>query len=95
MFPKAQHLNAGEVDAKLGPLIKALYSGDPTALRAANKLLASFKDWVDGSLNYQHEPSSEEPAQPPSDLAILAISQGTSFLRWLIVLDLASQPAAS
>jgi hypothetical protein len=95
MFPTAHQLNANEVEAKLGPLIKGLYSSDPTALRAATKLLASFKDWVDGSHNYRHEPGSEEPAQPPTELAIIAISQGASFLRWLIVLDQVAQPATS
>ncbi|MFX5689069.1 hypothetical protein ABTD94_21875, partial [Acinetobacter baumannii] len=63
---------------------------DATAMRAANKQLASFRDWIDSSHNYRHEQGSEEPVQPPIDLAILAISNGTAFLRWLIHLDQAN-----
>jgi hypothetical protein len=92
MFPSATQLNAGAVDTNLSGLIQKLYGSDSVALRAASKLLASFKDWVDASHNYRHEPGSEEPVQPPIDLAILAISAGTAFLRWLIVLDQASSP---
>jgi hypothetical protein len=87
MFSSANQLNAGAVETNLAPVVQRLYSADPVALRAASKQLASFKDWVDASHNYRHEPGSEDPVQPPIDLAVLAISNGTSFLRWLIVLD--------
>jgi hypothetical protein len=92
MFPSATQLNAGAVETNLSGLLRKLYSSDPVALRAANKQLASFKDWVDASHNYRHEPGSEEPVQPPIDLAVLAISTGTAFLRWLIFLDQSSLP---
>jgi hypothetical protein len=92
MFPSATQLNAGAVETNLSGLLRKLYSSDPVALRAANKLLASFKDWVDASHNYRHEPGSEEPVQPPIDMAVLAISAGTAFLRWLIFLDQSSLP---
>jgi hypothetical protein len=87
MFSSATQLNAGAVETNLAPVVQKLYGSDAVALRAANKQLASFKDWVDASHNYRHEPGSEEPVQPPIDLAVLAISNGTSFLRWLIALD--------
>jgi hypothetical protein len=87
MFPSAPQLNAGAIETHLTALIQRIHAGDAVALRAANKQTASFKDWVDSSHNYRHEQGSEEQAQPPVDLAILAISNGTSFLRWLISLD--------
>ena len=90
MFRSATQLNTSAAEANLAPLIQKLYERDPVALRAASKQLASFKDWVDASHNYRHEPGSEEPVQPPIDLAILAISNGTAFLRWLITLDQAN-----
>ncbi|MGO4509005.1 hypothetical protein AB4Z51_18500 [Bradyrhizobium sp. 2TAF36] len=92
MFPSATQLNAGAVETLLAPVVQRQYANDPVALRAATKQLASLKDWVDASHNYRHEPGSEEPVQPPIDLAVLAISNGTSFLRWLIVLDQMSSP---
>ena len=90
MFRSASQLNASAIDAYLPAVIQKLYGPNPVALRAATKQLASFKDWVDASHNYRHEPGSEDPVQPPIDLAILAISNGTSFLRWLISLDQAN-----
>jgi hypothetical protein len=90
MFPSAPQLNAAAVDTHLGPAIQKNYAGEPVALRAANKQLASFKDWVDASHNYRHEQGSEDPVQPPLDLAVLAVSNGASYLRWLIALDQAS-----
>jgi hypothetical protein len=87
MFPSAPQLNAGAVDTHLTGVVQKLYHGDAVALRAANKMQAAFKDWVDGSHNYRHETGSEEPVQPPIDLAVLAISNGTAYLRWLIAID--------
>jgi hypothetical protein len=90
MFPSAPQLNAGAAETYLAPLIQKLYDTSPVAFRATTKQLASFKDWVDSSHNYRHEQGSEEPVQPPIDLAILAISNGTAFLRWLVSLDQAN-----
>jgi hypothetical protein len=87
MFSSAHQLNSSAVETNLTPLVQKLYGADIVAVRAAIKQIASLKDWVDASHNYRHEPGSEEPIQPPIDLAILAISNGTSFLRWLIGLD--------
>lgn len=87
MFPRAPQLNAGEIDANLAVLLQKTYTADPVALRAATKQLAAFKDWIDSSHFYRHEQGSEEPVQPPLDLAVLAISSGAAFLRWLIALD--------
>ncbi|KRP86719.1 hypothetical protein AOQ73_34230 [Bradyrhizobium pachyrhizi] len=87
MFPSAPQLNAGAAETYLSSIIQQTYVNDAVAMRAANKQLASFRDWIDSSHNYRHEQGSEEPVQPPIDLAVLAISNGTAFLRWLIYLD--------
>lgn len=92
MFSSAPQLNTGAVETHLVPLVQKLYGSDAVALRASSKQVASFKDWVDASHNYRHEQGSEEPVQPPIDLAVLAISNGTSFLRWLIALDQMTGP---
>jgi hypothetical protein len=94
MFPKAPQLHAATIDAHLVAFVQRIYSGDAVALRAAKLQAASFKDWVDASHNYRHEQGSVEPAQPPADLAVLAISNGAAFLRWLIALDQTSSPSA-
>jgi hypothetical protein len=37
------------------------------ALRAANKTINAFANWVDACHNYRHEEGDEEPSQPPLD----------------------------
>jgi hypothetical protein len=45
---------------------------------------------TDQARNCRHQPGAVvDPAQPPADMAILAISQGAAFLRWLAGLDAA------
>ena len=68
-----------------------IYGANPTALRAAGKVINAFGDWVDACHNYRHEEGVEEPSQPPIDLAVSLISMGSSQLRWLISLDQASK----
>jgi hypothetical protein len=87
MFPASPRLTANEIETRLAPVVRNRYADDATALRAAERLLASFKDWVDASHNYRHEPGSEEPIEPPLEVAILAISNGAAFIRWLLELD--------
>ena len=87
----APRLTAEYIRQRLQPIVRRTYEADATALRAALKLLESFAGWVEASHNYRHEPGAEEPAQPPADVAIVAISAGASFLRWLVGLDEAEQ----
>jgi hypothetical protein len=87
MFPSVPRLTATTANAQLAPMLQRLYVADPIAMRAAAGQLAAFRDWVDASHNYRHEQGSEEPIQPPIDLAILSISTGAAYLRWLITID--------
>ena len=87
MFPASPRLTSTEVETRLRPVLRRVYAADATGLRAAQALASSFRDWVDATHNYRHEPGSEEPAEPPLAVAILAISNGAAFLRWLVELD--------
>jgi hypothetical protein len=86
MFPYAR-LSGDEIDRRLRPLVERAYDGDTTAQGAALRMLGGFREWVEASLSYRHEPGAIESAQPPADVAILAISHGASLLRWLAGLD--------
>jgi hypothetical protein len=86
MFPYVR-LTADEIERRLQPLVQGAYEGDATAQQAAQSMLAVFKEWVEASRNYIHQPGNAEPAQPPADVAVLAISCGASLLRWLAGLD--------
>jgi hypothetical protein len=86
MFPYVR-LTAEDIDRRLRPVVQRAYDGDAAAQRAALRMVASFRDWVEASHLYRHQPGAAEPAQPPADVAVLAISVGASLLRWLAGLD--------
>jgi hypothetical protein len=86
MFPYVR-LSADEIERRLRPVVERAYDGDATAQKAAQRMLAGFREWVEASHNYRHQPGAEECAQPPADVTVLAISQGASLLRWLAGLD--------
>lgn len=87
IFSDAHQLSGGEVKKHLGPLIDKLYHDQKPAIHLAHKQLGSLREWIDGAHFYRHEPGTEEPAQPPLDLAIYTISQAGGHLRWLAVID--------
>jgi hypothetical protein len=86
MFPYVR-LSADEVERHLRPVVQRVYEDDATAQRAAQRMVTGLKEWVEASHYYRHQPGAAEPAQPPADVAILAISHGASLLRWLAGLD--------
>jgi hypothetical protein len=86
MFPYVR-LTADEIERCLRPAVQRAYEGDATAQQAAQGMVAGLKEWVEASGNYRHQPGAAEPAQPPADVAVLAISHGASLLRWLAGLD--------
>jgi hypothetical protein len=69
------------------PRVQKLYAADPVATMAGARLAQSFADWVDAAHPYRHGQKSEEPVEPPEELAVLLVSQGASFVRWLVDLD--------
>jgi hypothetical protein len=51
---------------------------------ALSKVYNSMGQWVDACHNYRHAPGTADPLPPPEELAILLISQASSYLRWLL-----------
>jgi len=86
MFPYVR-LTVDEIERCLLPAVQSAYEGDPAAQRAARVMLNSFQRWVEASHIYRHQPGAAAPPEPPTDVAVLAISQGTSLVRWLAGLD--------
>ncbi|MEO1463722.1 MAG: hypothetical protein AAFU82_15700 [Pseudomonadota bacterium] len=80
-------LDARSAGDKIGTSLQSLYDGHPTQQSANAKLLESYKDWINAAHFYRHEEGVEEPSQPSEDLAILMVSQGLSFVRWLAGID--------
>lgn len=82
--PRLDAKSAGE---NVGKTIQSAYVGHPSLQAASTKMIESFKDWINAAHFYRHEEGVEEPNQPSEEAAILMISQGISFVRWLAQLD--------
>jgi hypothetical protein len=87
LMTSAGVLGVSELDKNIRPRIDALFVADIPARTASHRILASFQDWIAACHQYRHEPGTEEPAQPPLSLAIMLVSQGAGFIRWLIQID--------
>jgi hypothetical protein len=85
MYQRAPKLASAGAIGALQPTVQKLYGADATALRAANKSINAFGDWVDACHEYRHEQGVEELSQPP--IAVQLISVGSGFLRWLVNID--------
>lgn len=87
MYPTAHQLSSGEVLKHLKPTVDATYKDQKPAIYVAQKQVASLREWIDAAHFYRHEPGTEEPAQPPIEIAIELVSQGAAWLRWLATMD--------
>lgn len=91
---RADRLVAHLIDDKLKPAVAAL-GWNAEAQLAAEAMVDAFKDWVKACHKYRHQAGNPDPHQPPLDLAILMVTQGTGFVRWLVTIDKAVMAAAA
>ncbi|MFT5343353.1 MAG: hypothetical protein ACI9BH_002572 [Paracoccaceae bacterium] len=87
MYPKVTQLNSGSIMNDFRPEIGASLEGRSTAKRSALKQADSFKSWTDSAHFHRHAPGQPGLEQPLDELAILAVSQGFGFLRWLVTVQ--------
>jgi hypothetical protein len=80
-------LDEGFVNKDLRRIVDRVFDGDEQIKSTANRLLSSFGKWVSAVHPFRHGHDRERPLMLPDDVAVLAISQGASFLRWLADLD--------
>lgn len=85
MFPDVSRLGAAEVTKKLLPVLRERLHG--TECDAAGRLGEAFKEWVNGAHPYRHGQAVEAPDNPSVETAVLSVSLGASFIRWLAELD--------
>lgn len=86
-FPRAPRLARDLLEQNLGPALNARYARTSEAQRSSQQVLKAMGQWVDAAHHYRHGQGSEEPTQPPFELAIQLVSAGTSYVRWLIEFD--------
>lgn len=94
MFSKANRLSEQFIREHSTPAIANL-NYDQEARLASESMCESFGDWTKAAHKYRHETGRPDEHQPPLDLAILLVSQGTAFVRWLVTIDkamIAMQP---
>lgn len=80
-------LDARSASEKIGKQLQMIYADHPTMQRSSAQVLKSFSGWIDAAHHYRHEEGSEEPSQPDAELAIVLLSEGTAFVRWLVGID--------
>ena len=85
MFPHASRLGASEIKKYLRPLVFDPLTGaerDATGL-----MLNALEDWINACHQYRHAQGVEESDPPTEQFALLIVSSGAAFLRWLVALD--------
>lgn len=83
-------LDSRSADEFLSKSVEKFCAGDETQASVARKMIEGFKSWINAAHYYRHEEGVQEPSEPNPDLAIMMISQGIAFLRWLAQIDRAS-----
>ena len=83
-----KNLNSSAVAKYLPNIAKKAYQGEcTTTLAVVNQKIEEFKKWTDSAQPYRHGQATEVIDEPPLSLAVLIISTGASYLRWLAWLD--------
>lgn len=93
MFPAESRLGAAEITKKLKPIIQDRAISAPEK-DAAGRIIEAFKEWTNGAHQYRHAAGGQEPDNPPIEFAVLNVSMGASFARWLAEIDADLQKAA-
>lgn len=81
---KSQNLSKFVIEKILLEKLQLLYSNDETNKQASILIASQFSNWVEACHYYRHGQPTENPMQPSTEIAILLISSGASFIRWLL-----------
>lgn len=81
-------LDSAFVQKNLKPLVQARYQQNDAAAQAAvATLVDGLGSWVNAGHKYRHGHNTQEPISPPLEVAVLFVSQGAGYIRWLVDLD--------
>lgn len=83
----AHRLDKKSASDKIGRQLQSIYDGHQTMQRTSAQILSSFIGWIEAAHHYRHEEGAEEPSQPAEEIAVIMISEGMSFVRWLVAID--------
>ena len=82
-----QNITNGHVRTELAAVVLQGIPQDGKSNVAVNKMLDSFEDWAAACHIYRHAPGEAKTMQPTDAIAILMVSQGYGFVRWLAELS--------
>ncbi|WP_157374203.1 hypothetical protein [Salipiger sp. CCB-MM3] len=82
-FKGSISLNKSAVQQYLKPAVDKSIT-DTTMRRASQKNCDALVDWTDACHNYRHVSPDVEPKMPSEELTVLLVSQGFSYVRWLV-----------
>lgn len=91
-FP-AQRLDRNVVEHHLLPMMLANPGLDAPGSAATKALTDGLLDWIKAAHIYRHGQNVTEPAPPPLDLAVVLVSTGAAYLRWLVSSTAQNLPA--
>lgn len=84
-------LNSSGVRDKLKPLLLETLKDNSVAQTACGHMLDSLSDWIEAGHMYRHGQKNKEPLPPPLDFAVLYISQGAGYIRYLLPLAITNE----
>ena len=81
-----ERLNGFGVNKNLKPLLQKAFTENLTAATAVDHMMDGLCDWIDAGHMYRHGQKVKESSPPPLSYAVMFISQGAGFLRFLLPL---------
>ena len=83
-FAGATHINSKTIEKHLKPAAMSYADTNGEVPHVIAKQVSGFENWVNSVHFFRHEAGRPEPMQPLEDTAILLVSQGYSYARWLL-----------
>lgn len=84
---KGPALSGVVVKEKLLPIIASQNPEDASMQRAANQIVKSLAEWIDGAHNFRHAQGEEVTTIPPVEITVTYLGLSAGFLHWLTDLD--------
>jgi hypothetical protein len=77
----------GQALSKLEGFINKIYENEKVGLAASKDMIESLKNWNKSCHNYRHGKDADKINNPSEEYTILMLSQGASYIRWLLDIE--------
>ena len=79
--------NLDKAIPKLKNVIEKAYKDDKIIIDASKQMVESLRQWNSSCHQYRHGQKTTKPNQPTDEYTILMLSQGASYIRWLLDIE--------